>query len=85
MSDPIKDGGSAFPSGLYAYDGTGDPKPDGMSLRDWFAGMALQGWLASYDPSSIHPASSETANSLALSSYAMADAMLAAREGKEDT
>jgi hypothetical protein len=57
----------------------------GLSVRDWFAGMALQGWLASYDPSSIHPASSETANSLALSSYAMADAMLAAREGKEDS
>ena len=31
MSDAIEDGGPAFPVSLY----------DGMSLRDWFAGMAL--------------------------------------------
>lgn len=46
MSKKINDGGPAFPceggpeSGLY---------PDsGMSLRDWFAGMAMQEMIGSY-------------------------------------
>jgi hypothetical protein len=81
MSDPIKDGGSAFPSGLYGYDGTGDPKPDGMSLRDWFAGMALQGMFSNHamiDTFSHHKMMAEE-------SYNVADTMLAAREGKEES
>ena len=72
------DGGPAFP-GLH-------PSSEcrfldcGMSLRDWFAGMALQGLLA-------HVIGVEGANGrvskYAERSYQYADAMLAARkEGK---
>ena len=42
----VDDGGPAFPinspSGTPEY----SPTRDGMSLRDWFAGMALQGLCA---------------------------------------
>lgn len=64
----IKDGGPAFPAipgdkaeGPCCYWG-------GMSLRDWFAGMALQGILASGDKSKREV--------LAGWSYQLADAML---------
>lgn len=38
------DGGSAFPSS--DFDGEDHWPKGGMSLRDWFAGMALQGYMA---------------------------------------
>jgi len=47
-----QDGGPAFPSGEKTWlgDATGWDKTEpifkGMSLRDWFAGMALQGIIA---------------------------------------
>lgn len=47
MSKP--DGGPAFPSTVNPS--TGDYINDGMSLRDWFAGQALTGILASPDRS----------------------------------
>lgn len=38
------DGGPAFPkNGNYGFGGSSQ---DGMSLRDWFAGMFVQGMLA---------------------------------------
>ena len=43
MSKP--DGGSAFPKQSGIESALGDDR--GMSLRDWFAGQALAGWLAS--------------------------------------
>lgn len=46
----------------------------GMSLRDWFAGMALQGMLASPDTSPIHGS-----DALARFAYQYADAMLRIR------
>lgn len=69
-----KDGGPAFPLPPV---GTGDPRDgmaggsEGMSLRDWFAGQALntefcRGWV---EPSQV-----------AEQAYLMADAMLAVRE-----
>lgn len=66
------DGGPAFPQGF-----DGGPYDGGMSLRDWFAGMALQGLLA-------HVIGVEGANGRASKyaerSYQYADAMLAARK-----
>ncbi len=48
MSEPIQDGGPAFPeasSGPYP-NGEIVHGRSGMTLRDWFAGQALQGLLA---------------------------------------
>ena len=68
MGNP-NDGGPAFPHETY----NGIPVPgSGMTLRDWFAGQALAGFLARSNDGSP----SETA----LDAYDMADAMLAARE-----
>lgn len=86
MNTPQHDGGPAFPIPLaFSPDGTAHiageyfANTDGVSLRDWFAGMAMQGWLSSYAPELTHPAKVETAFDVAVDSYAMADAMLAAR------
>ena len=49
----------------------------GMSLRDYFAAKALQGYLASFDP---HGEPVEYATKIAEDAYAMANAMLTARE-----
>ena len=66
MSEPINDGGPAFPTPA------GIQHNDGMTLRDYFAAAALQGLMASrnfldeYDGKYV---------------YEIADAMLKAREG----
>lgn len=52
---------------------------DGMTLRDYFAAKAMQGWLASFAGSDANPSPALCA-SLA---YQMADAMLKARETSE--
>lgn len=49
-------------------------------LRDFFAGVALQGWLASFTEDMPHPVSNDTHLSVAEFSYRMADAMIAARD-----
>ena len=51
---------------------------DGMSIRDWFAGKALQGQLACESEGFIVG----DAKDVAMRSYEFADAMLAAR-GRE--
>lgn len=75
------DGGPAFPS---VGEGFGNPRyaASGMSLRDWFAGMALQGVgrhvLADlkFDELGVL----EISKVVALFAYAVANAMLAERE-----
>lgn len=52
----------------------------GMTLRDYFAAKAMQGWLASYPAGIEHPATNEHDFIIAELSYLMADAMLKARE-----
>jgi hypothetical protein len=85
MADEIKDGGPAFPGFEYEH-GSGCSKtvytPEGqpitqiyttgMSLRDWFAGMVLQGIAANSDQKL------EIAHAVVLA-YSTADAMLAKR------
>lgn len=63
------EGGYAFPVPEYS---------PGMTLRDWFAGQALAGYLAAY----AHPQAIDTPMPLkaARCTYEYADAMLAARE-----
>jgi hypothetical protein len=71
MSKPTKDGGPAFPTPA----NSDRPPSQGMTLRDWFAGMALLGMVAS-------PARLFIPEQDAVDAYKVADAMLAAREGK---
>ena len=53
----------------------------GISLRDYFAAAAMQGWLASFSEESSHPAdTSFGAQALAQQSYAIADAMMEKRD-----
>ena len=74
------DGGPAFPvTNEQSYDGISASQ--GMSLRDFFAAGAMQGWLASFPGSYPHPGVRfENARSLARYSYVIADAMIAERE-----
>jgi hypothetical protein len=83
MDNTKDNGGPAFPqpqghnedgAPYSAREVSGD---SGMTLRDWFAGMALQGILAS---GTVFPASN--AGDISLDAHKLADAMLAAR--KED-
>ena len=63
------DGGAAFPhDAMQLAKGM-----EGMSLRDWFAGMALAG-------EGSHPQCTGDVNDMAAWAYKMADAMLQARE-----
>jgi hypothetical protein len=66
------DGGPAFPHVNRFYWG-GDERYDGLSLRDWFAGLALQG-LCSLDDAK------GDADQYAKWAYQYADAMLAERK-----
>lgn len=72
----INDGGPAFP---FVEPDTMVNVAVGMTLRDYFAAKAMQGWLSSYGPDDKHPATAGDADFVAQRSYAMADAMLAAR------
>lgn len=74
----IDNGGSAFPlagSSDYSY-----APQDGMSLRDWFAGMALQGNLASQSIEVGYYDGIECWEKAASDAYRAADAMLAVRK-----
>lgn len=90
MNEKLNDGGSAFP---VASVGTGDSRDgmtrgsDGMSLRDYFAGMALRGILDSWD----RPITDEEfkggvalpiKENVAQVCYEFADAMIAERSKK---
>jgi len=77
----MKDSGLVFPAydvihdvntGRFAGLGT---KSEGISLRDYFAGQALVGLLASETPTKC-----EKADRNAKDAYIVADAMLAERE-----
>lgn len=75
-----EDGGSAFPRAPFEYcdQGTGlewgMKEQRGMTLRDWFAGMALQGLIACPETSS------GTNADFAEWAFSQADAVLEARE-----
>lgn len=68
-------GGPAFPIPLNAGETYKSHGPaDGMTLRDWFAGKALMGFMASTsNPRRFHP------DEDAAYFYALADAMLKER------
>ena len=87
MSDIIKDGGAAFPHDGFAISGHESlSRPsNGMSLRDWFAGMALPMSAADDNIYGTTIELSERINqplpvTMAKMAYEIADAMLAERE-----
>jgi hypothetical protein len=75
MTNKKPTGGPAFPIvvGPDLYD-------TGLTIRDWFAGMALQGELAGQFDSTSWDHDDDSTKKLAARSYAVADAMLAERE-----
>lgn len=89
----IDDGGPISPTlpVHYGYpstcEGAGYPNGTGMSLRDWFAGQAMAGWLASCVAEDFHPARHRCAvpvRFLAFCSYDIADAMLEERQRRQE-
>lgn len=80
MKPSKENGGPAYPA-TWERESGGETCGLGMTLRDWFAGLAMQGWLACLERST-HPEAAGFAT-LAMNAkcaYAMADAMLRARE-----
>ena len=75
------DGGPAFPHQWFDQKGfvTIERRVDGMSLRDWFAGQVVAGYMAGAG----HNADMSMPD-LAEHVYQMADAMLAEREKGND-
>lgn len=65
---------TGWPAFAASSDGSLQP---GMTLRDYFAGQALQGWLAMASSDQLDVPKPEF---LAAKSYTIADAMLAARK-----
>lgn len=69
----VNTGGNAFPSPDWNGDWKGPDASHGMTLRDHFAGQALQGMLNSKALAHLHP------HTQAAKAYEYADAMIAAR------
>ena len=75
--DEQKTGGPAFPvtiDDVRDFSAYGDNNLTGMTLRDWFAGQALNGLLATFGKQA------ETRDGYAKEAYHYADAMLAERQ-----
>lgn len=78
---PVNDGGQAFPgkpfeASYMGQDGKMHPLyAPGMSLRDWYAGMALNGLCASPDNRLL-----KGRDQFAAVAFVLADAMLEARK-----
>ena len=71
-TQPIDDGGPAFPS----HGSMGEVVKEGMSLRDWFAGMVM-------GPLTVSDARVEfSRDDDAEMAYDIADAMIAARKAR---
>lgn len=80
QNEKVPENPPAFP--WQPSDSCGQPMHEGfsgMDLRDWFAGQALAGM----DNSQMAQSGSVLAKAAAVSAYAYADAMLAARK-RED-
>lgn len=81
MSNPINDGGPAFPHTEKDHMALSCP---GMSLRDWFAGQALAGYRWDDQALSAEPEDGAddpvTADDIAEWAYLLADSMLERRD-----
>jgi hypothetical protein len=74
---PINDGGTAFPSSQYGFVAP-DGHTTGMSLRDWFAGMAISTVLEYWQKDDQY--TDEDLSCVATDCYELADAMIEARK-----
>lgn len=74
----INDGGSVFPLPAEQSEKQ-NFATQGITLRDYFASAAMQGWIATYSGEYGHPAEADGGARRARLSYAMADAMIAER------
>jgi len=87
MSEPIDDGGAAFPfqtdQTMDGYNGTKCGEM-GMTLRDWFAGQALAGIKANIKLCEIcsNVPGMTQPEAIAKMAYVDADAMIATRKTK---
>ena len=88
MTTSIDDGGPAFPFPGIPTDGTDIPwmvpPHPGMSLRDWFAGMALQGMLATPGYWEFKDTKVDDTQGHAHVCFNFADAMLVKRKRPND-
>ena len=73
------DGGQAFPRAGFECPEYMCEEVDGMTLRDWFAGQALAGFIAS---GTFSNAGTGFESFIAGHAYNVADAMLEARNGE---
>ena len=77
--EQVNDGGPAFPTSRVNINGEVVPDEDGMTLRDYFAAKAMQGFCASF----ANVATKDTRGfivDMPRIAYEFADAMLKARE-----
>jgi hypothetical protein len=80
MSEPIDDGGHAYPT-LFTTPDIGSGLK-GMTLRDWFAGQAMQGMLSNpANYGSSHEWRDDA--TVAEQAYEIADDMIKARKEKQ--
>lgn len=75
MNTPINGGGPAFPTA----NGPECFNAPGMTLRDWFAGMALVGMLGCPADVRYNGKTEVTNDDMASCAYGLADAMIAQR------
>jgi hypothetical protein len=81
----MNDGGPAFPvppNETQQADSGHFDHPQGMSLRDWFAGQALAGMCTHYANQPAFGLDSEIQTSISQLAYEQADSMIAEREKK---
>lgn len=79
MNSNIKTGGPAFPTDNAHQTGPHSYHAEGMTLRDWFAGMAMQGFIsAAWGENQVVT----DCIGIAHEAYNVADAMLNRREVK---
>ena len=78
MNTPQNDGGQAFP--MHER----DDALRGMTLRDWFAGQALAGIMAYHNPTRGDFHYNCDDKQIANTAYSYADAMLAARNERQE-
>ncbi len=69
----MNDGGPAFP--VHSENGMNTSTPTGMTLRDYFAAKAMQGWIASFPKDAEFKKGREPV--IADFAFRVADAMLA--------